>query len=658
MPVIDQIRHSMNYTVINAGKWFIAMAWLVSGGVVASDRPNAILLMAAEEVRREDAQYSPMVGQTWPDNVYWGDTHVHTSYSSDAFVGGARVTPDEAYRFAKGETIRGNSGEPVRLNRPLDFLMVSDHAENLGVLTRLAGYDGNVPDTEDGRRWAKVLNEIPRVEDMYKVDTQEAFVEMQQGRYGATGARHANYELDERFKQLVWDDVIDSAERHNEPGRFTAFIGYEWSATAPVPGGKGAMVHRNVLYEGGADQASQVLPYSRFHSDDPEDLWRYLEDYETLTGGRVLAIPHNTNLSGGNMFKLSTVSGKPFTAEYARTRSRWEPVVEVTQIKGDGETHPLVSPDDEFADFEETYPADLNSANSFARPALKRGLAQQAELGVNPFKFGMIGSTDTHSGISTARENNFLGAGGMNEPGPFRALGGRNSNAAGYVAVWAGENTRTSLFDGMRRREVYASTGPRMTLRFFGGWAFTADDAFAPDLARVGYTGGVPMGGDLTFAPKGKAPSFLIRAVKDPDSANLDRVQMVKGWLDGDGELHEKIYNVALSDNRRVDRRGNAKPVGNTVDVENATYINSIGDPELSVVWTDPDFDKGELAFYYLRVLEIPTPRWPAYDAKFFDLDLPDDAEMVTQERAYSSPIWYTPAGIAADDRPIHDDYR
>ena len=588
--------------------------------------------------------YSPYVDHAYPTRVYWGDTHVHTSNSSDAFVGGARLTPDDAYRFARGETISGNNGKPIKLIRPLDFLMVSDHAENLGVLSRLAAYDSTVPDTEDGRHWAKVLNEIPTLEQMYEAKTLDSFNELQSGRYSATGARHANYELDDRFKQLVWDEVVASAERHNEPGRFTAFIGYEWSATSPVPGGKGSMVHRNVLFEGGADQAQRVLPYSRFDSSDPEDLWNYLESYEAMTGGRVLAIPHNTNLSGGNMFRLSTFTGQPFTTEYARTRSRWEPVVEVTQYKGDGETHPLVSPDDEFADFEQTYPTNLKSANSYARPALKKGLAQQAELGVNPFKFGMIGSTDTHNGISSARENNYLGAGGMDEPGPFRAIGGRNTNAAGYVAVWANENTRTSLFDGMRRREVYASTGPRITLRFFGGWHFTDDDSFAPDLAAIGYSGGVPMGGDLTLAPKGKSPAFLIRAVRDPEGANLDRVQMVKGWLDGSGELHEKVYNVALADDREPNAAGDAPPVGSTVDVKNATYTNSIGDPELAVVWTDPNFNRDELAFYYLRVLEIPTPRWTAYDAKFFDLkDLPDETPMVTQERAYTSPIWYTP---------------
>lgn len=590
--------------------------------------------------------YSPYVDHSYPTRVYWGDTHVHTSNSSDAFVAGARLTPDDAYRFARGKTISGNNGKPIKLIRPLDFLMVSDHAENLGVLSRLAAYDNNVPDTEDGRYWAKVLNEIPTLEQMYEAKTLSSFNEMKSRRYSATGARHADYELDDRFKQLVWDEVVASAERHNEPGSFTAFIGYEWSATSPVPGGKGSMVHRNVLFEGGADQAQRVLPYSRFDSSDPEDLWNYLENYEAMTGGRVLAIPHNTNLSGGNMFRLSTFTGQPFTTEYAQIRSRWEPVVEVTQYKGDGETHPLVSPDDEFADFEQTYPTDLQSANSYARPALKKGLALQAKLGVNPFKFGMIGSTDTHNGISTAREKNYLGAGGMDEPGPFRMMGGaRNTNAAGYVAVWAKENTRTSLFDGMRRREVYASTGPRITIRFFGGWNFTGDDSIAPELAEIGYSGGVPMGGDLTLAPKGKSPCFLIRAVRDPDGANLDRIQMVKGWLDGSGELREKVYDVALADNRKPNAAGIAPSVGSTVDVEKAIYTNSIGDPELAVVWADPDFNRDELAFYYLRVLEIPTPRWTAYDAKFFDLkDLPDETPMVTQERAYTSPIWYTPS--------------
>ena len=582
--------------------------------------------------------YSPFADRSYPDNVYWGDTHLHTTLSHDAFHMGNRLTSDDAYRFAKGEEVRASSGVKVRLVRPLDFLMVSDHAENLGVLSQLAAGGGSLPRSEARDRWGKTIRELPPLVDILQASSVDEYTAGAMELAMASGARHDNYELDDEFRQSVWKEVIANAERHNNPGIFTAFIGYEWSATVLIPGKKGLMVHRNVLFRGGANEASQVLPYSRFDSSDPEDLWAYLHAFEDKTNGEVLAIPHNSNLSGGNSFKLATYDGQPLTKDYARTRSRWEPIAEVTQRKGDGETHPVASPDDEFADYETMGNPSLMEAQSYARPALKQGLGQQAELGANPFKFGMIGSTDAHNSLPTSREDNYWGSTARDEPSRYRTgIAGRA--ASGYAAVWATENTREALFDAMRRREVYASTGPRMTVRFFGGWEYANEDASSPDLASVGYAKGVPMGGDLTDAPRKKAPSFLIRAVKDPDSANLDRIQVVKGWRDNKGELHEKIYNVALSDGRK-----DGRPVGNTVDLDTASYKNSIGDPEFSVVWSDPEFDRNELAFYYVRVLEIPTPRWTAYDAKFFDLkDLPDDIPMVTQERVYTSPIWYTP---------------
>ena len=520
--------------------------------------------------------------------------------------------------------------------------MVSDHAENLGVLPRLAAGDGSLPETEASQRWAPILAGHPPVRDILLAEDMDEFGQGSGDLLAAKAAHSADYALGENFQRTVWKEVIASAERHNDPGTFTAFIGYEWSARAAE--NKPRMIHRNVLYRGGAAEARQVVPFSRFHSDDPEDLWAYLKDHEDRTGDQVLAIPHNGNLSGGNMFTLNTLHGQPFTTTYAETRSRWEPIVEVTQRKGDGETHPLISPTDEFADYETMGKPDAVAAQSYARSALKLGLGQEAELGVNPFKFGMIGSTDTHNSLTTTNAENFWGSNGFSEPSPYRAKANWQSNAAGYAAVWATENTREALFSAMRRREVYASTGPHMTVRFFGGWDYVTDDAMRPDLARIGYAKGVPMGGDLTQAPGERTPSFLIRAVKDPDGANLDRVQVIKGWRDGDGELHEKIYNVALSDARGEDTDGHVRAVGNTVNVKEASYTNSIGDAELAVVWTDPDFKRDELAFYYLRVLEIPTPRWTAYDAKFFGLtDLPDEIPMVTQERAYTSPIWYTP---------------
>ena len=616
--------------------------------------------------------YSPYVDQSYPSNVYWGDTHVHTALSSDAFLFGVRLLPDDAYRFAKGEKVRATGGDEVRLRRPLDFLMVADHAENLGVVGRIDAGDKSLLETEAGKRTAQALDYPVSLAEALNAETDDLLnaynsatlraIKADKG--PAKGLGHADYGIDKRFALSVWGKVIENAETHNDPGRFTAFVGYEWTVAS---GG-----HRNVLFADGPELTSQVAPFSALDSSDPEDLWAYLQDYEERSGGKVLAIPHNGNLSGNSMFALTTRQGEPIDQTYARARSRWEPLYEVTQIKGDGETHPLLSPNDEFSDYEvfrwgvtrsqpdSKKPSEdakggkeltkiptrpqLTPTYSYARSALKLGLSQDVALGANPFKFGMIGSTDSHTALATADQNNFWGKMPGNEPSRNRVVTGWNYNAAGYAAVWAEDNTREALFAAMLRKEVYASTGPRITVRFFGGWDYTADDAVRPDLARVGYAKGVPMGGDLTKAPKGKVPRFLIWAVRDPDGANLDRVQVIKGWRDKDGKLHEKIYNVALSDQRTVGSDGNVKPVGSTVDVKDASYTNSIGDPELAVVWTDPDFDADELAFYYVRVLEIPTPRWTAYDAKFYGLkDLPDEIPMVTQERAYTSPIWYTP---------------
>jgi hypothetical protein len=611
----------------------------------------SLLLALALLVSTASAEesYSPYSDRSYPTNVYWGDTHVHTHLSADAYILGARLTPDDAYRFAKGEAVTADSGQKVRLRRPLDFLMVADHAENLGVLSRFADGDDSVLTTETGKRWAQaILDRSPPVADILGADTVEAFQRGNKVLGSLKGGWKADHGSRERFRRSVWEQVGATAERHNDPGHFTAFIGFEWSGTGRGP----AMIHRNVLFEGGPQQTNQILPFSSIDSDYVEDLWDYLRDYGERVGGRALAIPHNGNLSRGAMFALTDDRGLAFTVAYAKSRARWEPLYEVTQIKGDGETHPILSPTDEFADYE-TWPpqqkvgaadAEKQKAAEYARAALKLGLDQMAALGVNPFEFGMIGSTDSHTALATAAEDNFWGKMALNEPSPYRAASQWMFSGSGYAAVWAEENTRASLFAAMKRRETYATTGPRMTVRFFGGWDYAGDDALRPDLARVGYAKGVPMGGRLAPAPDGQSPSFLIAALKDPDGANLDRVQVIKGWRDQGGELHELVYNVALSDGRTEDRAGQVRPVGSTVDVKNATYTNSIGDPELAVVWVDPDFEQEELAFYYLRVLEIPTPRWTAYDAKFYNLkDLPEGIPMVTRERAYTSPIWYTP---------------
>ncbi len=466
----------------------------------------------------------------------------------------------------------------------------------------------------------------------------------------------------EDFTRTIWDRYLKIAEQYNEPGRFTTIIGYEWTSTED-----GNNLHRNVLYRDAANLARQMLPYTTDESFNPEDLWAWMQRYEDKTGGRVLALAHNGNISNGIMFpvEVNPATGRPLTGDYAKNRIRWEPLYEATQIKGDGETHPFLSPNDEFADYETWDQGNLNLSviktddmlqYEYAREGLKNGLRLEQELGTNPYKFGMVGSTDAHTALATAEEENFFGKHSGNEPNPHRAehiIGqfgerkyvGYDLASSGYAGVWATENTREALFDAMMRKEVYATTGPRMLVRFFGGWEFEAADANSRLPGAIGYTKGVPMGGDLRAAPAGKAPTFLVAALKDPYSGNLDRVQVVKGWLDESGKTHEKVYDVVWSDadKRRPGQGGKLPPVGNTVDVENATWTNTIGDPELITVWSDPDFDPARRAFYYVRVIEIPTPRWTAYDAKRFGVEMPDEAEMTTTERAYTSPIWYTP---------------
>jgi len=467
----------------------------------------------------------------------------------------------------------------------------------------------------------------------------------------------------------AWEEVIKSAEGANEPGRFTAFIGYEWTSNS---GGDGTgNLHRNVIYRDGGGRARLVDPFTTakpWGSPDPRDLWKWMAAYEDKTHGRVLAIAHNGNLSNGRMFPIiESFTGKKIDLEYARSRARWEPLIEATQIKGDGEAHPVLSPNDEFADFEKWDEGNLDISDAkkpemlefeYARSALKNGLKMEAEFGVNPYKFGMIGSTDTHTALATAEEDNFFGKVTVNEPSASRVMHpfmenpeldlkvmGWEQSASGYAAVWATDNTREAIFDAMERRETYATTGSRLIVRFFGGWNFDDKDSHNRMPANVGYTKGVPMGGDLTNAPDGKVPTFLVAALKDPIGANLDRYQIVKGWMDEKGELHEKVYDVAWSGDRTPGKDGKLPPVGNTVDVAEATWTNTIGATELIKVWKDPDFNPNQKAFYYGRVIEIPTPRWTAYDAKYFGLTGIDaKIPMTLQERAYTSPVWYTPA--------------
>ena len=557
--------------------------------------------------------------------LFWGDTHVHSSYSLDAnLFNNFTLGPEAAYRFARGERVQTDAGATAVLSRPLDFLVVSDHAEYMGLFAMIRDGHPAVAGSKTAAKVKKLMDENP-------IFGPEDITQLSALLNGDPMA------ADENLQRLVWDDVIDIAERMNDPGRFTAIVGYEWGST---PGGNN--LHRNVLFRDGPDRTKQIIPFSAVHSDQPEKLWAFLEEYERKTGGEAFAIPHNSNLSNGLMFAVEDSSGAPIDAAYAKARARYEPVVEVTQIKGDSETHPFLSPDDEFADYERWDKTNIfglartepeMSVGSYARSALKNGLLLQSKIGVNPYRFAMIGSTDAHTSLATADEDNYWGKTANMPPGSDRTVGEfihpRNPGdeptmnweqaAAGYVGVWARENTRESIFDAMRRGEVFATTGPRMNIRFFGGWRFSELDAGSSNPARAGYMKGVPMGGDLPAQTSGRsAPSFLVVAAKDPESGSLQRVQIIKGWVDSEGVAQEKVIDLRVAESRIT------------------------GEAEMSVVWQDPDFDPAALAFYYVRVLEVPTPRWNAIDAVRYGKPI-TGMRVQHQERAYASPIWYTP---------------
>jgi hypothetical protein len=618
----------------------------------AADQQAGEMTLDHEEAAKHFTSrgYSPYADRGFPTRPMWGDTHLHTANSPDAFAFGNRLNPEDAYRFARGETVTSTTGQRAQLSRPLDFLVVADHGVAMGAMMEL--YRGNPALLKDERlkRWHLMMNESP--EQGVKA-AGELISEASQGNIPKAM-------LDPKIARTAWNAYTKTADRFNDPGSFTALIGYEWTSLI-----KGNNLHRVVMFRGDSTRANQILPFTFAHSTDPEKLWEFMEAYEKKTGDYVLAIPHNGNLSNGMMFAPDKLSGKSIDPAYAETRARLEPVYEVTQIKGDGEAHPYLSPNDEFAGYELWDKGNLDLSEKkkdkmlqyeYAREALKNGLRLGAELGVNPFKFGMVGSTDSHTALATAAEENFFGKHTGKEPSEHRwdapvlatpagDVMGWEQVSSGLAAAWATENTREAIWDAFNRREVYATTGSRILVRFWGGWDFEPSDAQSRLPAATGYTKGVPMGGDLGKADRGEEPTFLVAALKDPYSGNLDRIQIVKGWLDKKGRTHEKVYNVAWGDaqSRELDKKGRLPPVGNTVDEENATWTNTIGDPELITVWKDPDFDRKQPAFYYARVIEIPTPRWTAYDAKRFDISMDRDVPMTTQERAYTSPIWYTP---------------
>jgi len=603
------------------------------------------------ETIEDKKDFSPFVDQHYPNRVFWGDTHLHTSNSPDAGMVGNSVSPEMAYRYAKGEEVTSSTGLRSKLIRPLDWLVVSDHAEYMGIAPMLQTGDQALLD------------------DPYGAQLYEAF------RAGGDKAYNAFLEIvasvargellikNPEVMRSVWEENNAIADQQNNPGVFTAFIGFEWSS---LPDGNN--LHRVVIFRDDAKKADEVVLFSSIDSPDPEKLWDYMEGYESKTGGRVLALPHNGNLSNGLMFAEEKFDGSPIDKDYSERRMRWEPIAEVTQIKGDGETHPKLSPNDEFADFETWDKGNIDGSaakkdamlpNEYARSALQLGLKLEDGNGANPYKFGMVGSTDSHTSLVTAREDNYFGKFSKTEPSAERwkhsviasltddSLSTFSSEevASGLAGVWARENTREAIFDAMKRKEVYATTGPRMLVRVFCGWDFTEDDIERQDFAEHGYAKGVPMGGDLAGAPSAKAPTCLIRSLRDPENANIDRVQIIKGWLDDDGKTHQRIYDVACSDGRTIKDRRCEKLVGSTVDVANATYTNTIGDPLLNAHWVDPDFDPKQRAFYYVRVIEIPKPRWSAYDQKRFGIKMSEDVPMTVQDRAYTSPIWYTPKG-------------
>ena len=622
---------------------------------------SSIVAQAAADSGTSKGQlYSPYANHSFPSKVLFGDVHVHTGLSGDAGGSGTRLMPRDAYRFARGEQVTSNSGQPVRISQPYDFLAVADHTDGMGVILDILAGKPNIMADPYGRELNAAFNKGGKAA---RAATVGMIAKFAQGEVNEV----LNYQPGNPAYRATWETIVQAAEDYNEPGQFTALIGFEWTSLV-----KGNNLHRVVLMRDDGDKATMIEPYTTtppLGSPNPRDLWKWMANWEEKTGGQMLAIPHNGNLSNGWMFPLVDNFDKnnPLDDTYLKTRSRWEPLAEVTQAKGDGEAHPLLSPDDAFADFETWDMGNLDVSQGktlemlpgeYARPALKRGLEFDAARGINPYKFGMIGSSDTHTALSTNAENNFFGKMANREPKPGRAVGIDKINrklgikreawqtvAAGVVAVWAKENTRGEIFDAMQRKETFATTGPRIRVRFFGGFEFTEVDARTRQPAALGYSKGVPMGGDLPAAPKGKAPTFLVAAMKDPLSGNLDRIQIVKGWLDAKGKAQEKVYDAVWgdADKRKLDRNGTLPSVGSTVDAKTATWTNTIGDAEFITVWKDPDFDPSVKAFYYARVLEIPTPRWTTYDAARFGEAIPNGAPVSLQERAYTSPIWYTP---------------
>jgi len=559
----------------------------------------------------------------------FGETHIHTRWSFDAYIFIVRATPDDAYGFAKGQPLKHPLGKTYQLSRPLDFMAVTDHGNFLGVMATME--DPDHPLSKHA-----LAPEVTNLDPDIAVGAFRKIVAASRQGKPIEGLDYPN------LFGNTWKKIIDSANRHNDPGTFTALIGYEWTATPD-----GQNLHRNVIFRG--DTAP--LPFTRGDSMNPEDLWAWLDKIRA-DGHEAMAIPHNSNLSDGRMFERQDSWDKPFTKEYAESRNRNEPIVEITQVKGTSETHPILSPNDEFADFElvEQRVASkqriTNFAGSYVRDAYRAGLEFQDDEGFNPYRFGIIAASDSHTGIVPVEENNYSGKVGARDGSPQSRLLLKSAtmdyrffSASGLAGVWAEENNRGEVYDAFRRKETWGTSGPRIQVRFFGGYDMAAVNPGEDNWVDQAYQSGTSMGGALVANET--APTFAFWAVKDPESAHLDRIQIVKGWSEN-GKSQEKIYDVAWSGNRKIDNDSGKLPaVGNTVNLETLEYTNDIGAVELSGTWTDPDFNANQNAFYYVRVLEIPTPRWNLFDAKELEIENPPDLKTTIQERAYTSPIWY-----------------
>ena len=578
------------------------------------------------------------------NNVYFGEQHLHTVNSPDAFAMGTRNTQEDAYNFAKGKAVKKNtSGEMVQKKTPYDWVAVTDHAEYMGVFRQFLDPKSEVMTKAKDNPIVKMILSGDEKKG------EEAFAKVA---VTLTENKPDPDFNDPEIIKSVWKKYVETANKHNKPGKFTTLIAFEWTSI-PV----NQNLHRNVFFR---DDEGPIVPFSAFDSDRPEDLWTYIEAQRSM-GHQSFAIPHNGNLSNGLMFAPRTSEGQPIGARYAERRARNEPLTEIIQVKGQSDTHPGLSPNDEFAGFEKQYgnligtnPPVLSRINyGYVREALINGVGYQEYLGVNPFKYGIVSGADAHTAFSDNEEFNYTGAHGAVDATAKKRLSGAKQTAGeaavnfgtpGATGVWAPENTREAIFDAMQRKETYGTSGPLIRLRFFGGWDYAKGLNEDKDFVKKAYKNGVPMGQDLSKKPSNaKAPTLAVWALKDPESGNLDRVQIVKGWYQN-GYPQEKIYDVALSDNRKPDpKTGKVPPVGNTVNIKEATYTNDIGDSQLSAVWTDPDFKPEHHAVYYVRVLEIPTPRWSTYDAKALGIAPPEGVAATIQERAWSSPIWYTP---------------